>query len=241
MLGVTRSGLAYILGEPFMAGYVISAQLRGYLDKLKGSAFEKNISYMYVDTTGNVTVGVGHNLTSHGDVQSLSFVVKRLTRKAVLGGDQGIPIGTPQATNRPATVAEKKNDYDFLKKHTGLGKYAPEQLSPYTTLELGSTEINRLFESDLQDAIALARNTFTAAAFDAYPVSCQAALIDIAYNCGSFATFTTLVQAVKGVGAYAGKSWSERWKAAASHAKRGKVNAERNSQIEQWLTAGAAK
>ena len=92
---------------------------------------------MYVDTTGNVTVGVGHNLTAHGDCQSLPFVVKRLERKAVLGGDRGTPIGPPLTIGRPATVTEKRNDYDFLTSHTGLGKYAPEQLAAYTTLELG--------------------------------------------------------------------------------------------------------
>jgi GH24 family phage-related lysozyme (muramidase) len=221
-----------------MGTFFISVQLRSYLDKLKGSTFEKNIPYMYVDTTGNVTIGVGHNLTSHGDYQSLPFVVKRLVRKAVLGGDQGIAIGTPQTIGRWATGAEKKNDYDFLKKHTGLGHYAPEHLAAYTTLELNQTEINQLFDRDLQDAISLARHTF-GVAFDSYPVSCQAALIDIAFNCGGFSTFFTLVQAVKGEGVYAGKSWTERWKAAATHSKRGQVSRARNEQVAQWLAAGA--
>ncbi|HZT80393.1 MAG TPA: hypothetical protein VFA26_09230, partial [Gemmataceae bacterium] len=226
--------------EVTMGAFIISSQLRSYLDKLKGSAFEKNIPYMYVDTTGNVTVGVGHNLTSHDDCQELAFVVKRLTRKAVLGGDQGTPISSPQRIGKKAFPTEKQNDYDFLESHTGLGKFAPEQLAAYTTLEMESDEINRLFNEDLQDAIDIARTTFTAAAFDDYPVSCQAALIDIAFNCGTFASFHTLVKAIKGQSPYAGKPWSVRWKAAALHSKRGKVNIQRNAQIAQWLMLGAS-
>jgi GH24 family phage-related lysozyme (muramidase) len=224
-----------------MAGFLIDAQLRGYLNQLKGPQFEKNIPHMYVDTTGNVTVGVGHNITSHGDYQSLAFVVKRTGRKAVLGGDKGLPIGMPQTIGRIATTAEKKNDYDFLRKHTGLGNYAPEHLAAYTTLEMNQPEIDRLFEKDLQDAIAVARNTFGGITFDNYPVSCQAALIDIAFNCGSFSTFHTLLHAVRGTGIYTGKPWSERWKtAAATYSNRGQVNAARNSTIQRWLNAGAA-
>src|ERR1700682_1755765 len=102
-----------------MANFQISAQLYSYLNQLKGPQFEKNIPYMYVDTTGNVTVGVGHNITSHGDYQSLEFVVKRTERKAVLGGDKGLPVSMPRTIGRIATTAEKKNDYDFLSKHSG--------------------------------------------------------------------------------------------------------------------------
>jgi GH24 family phage-related lysozyme (muramidase) len=222
-----------------MANFPISAPLRCYLNQLKGPQFEKNIPYMYVDTTGNVTVGVGHNITSHSDYQSLVFVVKRTGRKAVLGGDKGLPVSMPQTIGRIATTAEKKNDYDFLRKHSGLGKYAAEQVAAYTTLEMNQQEIDRVFEKDLQDAIAVARNTFGKIMFDNYPASCQAALIDIAFNCGSFSTFHTLLKAVQGIGIYATKPWSERWKAAATYSKRPQVSAGRNSIIDQWLNAGA--
>ena len=219
--------------------FTISPKLRAYLDYLPDPTFEDNIPYMYIDTTGNVTVGVGHNLTSHGDCQLLPFVVQRLTRKAVLGGDQGRPIGDPKKIGRPATKDEKQNDYDFLENHDGLGKYAPEQLALYTTLELNSSDIDQLFEKDLQDAIAVARNTFSRA-FDSYSVPRQAALIDIAFNCGSFGTMLPLVNAVRGEGLYAKKTSSERWKAAALHSNRTAVSAFRNRQIADWLIDGAA-
>lgn len=222
-----------------MSDFVISPRLRVYVDRLKGPTFEKTIPYMYVDTEGKVTVGVGHNLTAHGDCQELKFVVKRLTRKAVKGGDQGIPIGEPKTIDRQAFNPEKQNDYDFLHKHKGLGHFAPHQLAAYTTLEMDLKDIAKLFEEDLQAHIAIARDAF-GAAFDTYPVPCQAALIDIAFNCGSFKSFqTTFVPAVKGEGAYANKTWKERMQIAAKHSRRGKVNASRNAEIAKWLLESA--
>jgi len=218
---------------------VINIQLRGFLNELKGPNFEKNIPYMYVDTTGNVTVGIGHNLTSHGDYQTLDFMVKRLTRKAVIGGDMGIPITIPMTIGRAATEAEKKNDYEFLMKHTGLGKFAAEQLADYTTLELKSESIDQIFEKDLQDAISIVQAAF--GFVDKYPISCQAALIDIAFNCGGFTKFPTLTKAVNGLGIYAGEPWSERWKAAASHSNRFQVDQARNKRIAQWFMHGATE
>ena len=219
--------------------YTISTELRGYLDLLKGPQFEQTIPYMYVDTVGKITVGVGHNITAHGDLGSLKFDVKRLTRKAVKGGDTGIPIGQPKNIGRSATAAEKKADYDFLFKHKGLGSYGPTQLAAYTTLEMKAGDITALFEKDLQEHIAIVLGVF-GTAFAVYPVTCKAALIDIAFNCGSFATFPTLVSVVKGQGAYAGKSAPERWKAAVTYSTRGKVSAARNKQIADWFKAGAA-
>ena len=186
-----------------------------------------------------MTAGVGHNLTLYGDYQLLAFTVKRKERKAVIGGDKGLPIEKPETIGRAATAAEKKNDYDFLKKHSGLGSYAAEQLTDYTTVEMKPEDVDRLFETDLQDAITIARKTFGEAVFDKYPMTCQAALIDNAFNCGSFSTFHTFCQAIKGTETFACKSWNERWKAAATHSKKGAVNAARDAKIAQWLNAGA--
>jgi hypothetical protein len=40
----------------------ISSDLKALLQTLKGTDFENNIPYMYLDSEGNVTVGVGHKL-----------------------------------------------------------------------------------------------------------------------------------------------------------------------------------
>jgi GH24 family phage-related lysozyme (muramidase) len=192
---------------------------------------------MYVDTVGKVTVGIGHNLTAHADLLSLNFVVKRLTRKKVKGGATGTPVGDPKKIGRGATADEKKNDYNFLRENTGLGKYGPHQLAEYTTLEMSGDDILKLFEKDLQEAISIARSTFKE--FDKFPVPAQAALIDISFNTGSFRTFHRFSKAIKGEGEYAGKSWADRWKTAADHSRRGAVNAARNTEIANWLKEAA--
>lgn len=222
-----------------MAKFEISEALRKYVDQLKGSSFEKNIAYMYVDTVAKVTVGVGHNLTAHGDWKKLPFVVKRLKRKPVKGGDTGVSIKDESRLEKPATADEKNNDYLFLRMHAKLGVYAAEQLAAYTTLEMKSEDIDDLFEADLQHAIKICRSTF-GVDFDTYPVSCQGALIDIAFNCGTFASFHTIRAALKGEKEYAKKSWKERWTIAAQNSKRGAVNETRNKKIAEWFNTGAA-
>ncbi|HEX3445986.1 MAG TPA: hypothetical protein VHS80_14810 [Chthoniobacterales bacterium] len=217
---------------------IIGHKLRSLLNVLKGPMFEKNIPYMYVDTEGKVTVGVGHNLSAHRDVLQLPFIVARFERHPVIGGDRGIPVNHNKGPGRPATTAEKQNDFDFLTKHKGLGHYAPEQLAKYTTLELRQHDIDRLFEIDLIVAVRTARQEF-GASFDKFSVTRQAALVDIAFNAGGFRTFQhSFVPAIKGQGLYAHKPEVERWNEAARHSRRGKVQGLRNAQVAEWLNNG---
>jgi GH24 family phage-related lysozyme (muramidase) len=217
--------------------FIITPALKQLLDNLKGPQFEKNIPYMYVDTVGDVTVGVGHDLDSNGDALRLPFIVKRFERHHVIGGDVGVPISN-KMVDRPAAPAEIQNDYDFLSKHSGLGKFAPDQLQKYTTVELAGPAIDQLFIKDLDISIAVCRREF-GDAFDKFPTPCQAALIDIAFNCGSFQSFTHLVGAVKGTGAYVKKTPSERWKIASESCRRGQVSQLRNATVAKWLMDGA--
>lgn len=219
--------------------FTISIELGKLLETLKKPTSENFIPYMYIDTSAKVTVGVGHNLDAHKDKLTLPFKVARFTRHPVKGGDTGIPIAKDKRTvGRAATVDEINNDYNFLKKHKGLGKYFPENLEKYTTLELQKSTINQIFKKDLNIAVAVVRREF-GSAFDKYPVTCQAALIDIAFNVGNFSSFRpTMVPAIKGTGAYANMSMSDRWKIASKNCRRGKVSAERNRQTTQWFLDG---
>jgi hypothetical protein len=69
---------------------------------------EKNIPFMYVDTTRNVTVGVGHNLTFHNDVATLPFVIKRFDKHAVIGGDKGVSIAADRRRLDLVATEEEK-------------------------------------------------------------------------------------------------------------------------------------
>lgn len=195
---------------------------------------------MYVDTTGNVTVGVGHNLTAHrNDLNALTFTVKRLQRKKVVGGDMGIAVASPERLECPATYQEVLNDYNFLIAHTGLGTYSARKLMEYTTVELSSTQIDRLFERDCKETRDRCRKEFKAE-FDTYPLTCQAALIDIAFNCGSFRSFQRhFVPAIKGTGPYANKAMSERWALASQYLRRSVGNLSRDACVKEWLMQGS--
>jgi hypothetical protein len=222
---------------------LIKPELLAELEKLKGPFFEKNIPFMYVDTTKNVTVGVGHNLTFHKDVKKLEFVIKRYERHAVLGGDMGTSIVLGRRSiGREATEEEKQNDFDFLSRHPRLGEHAPDNghMARYTTLELPQTAINTLFESDLISALKIARQKF-GATFDTYAIGCQAALVDIAFNSGSFIHFSELVSVIHGYGKYKEMSLAERWREAAKekNCSRPAIPAQRVQQRTAWLSSGA--
>jgi hypothetical protein len=47
--------------------------LNHYLFKLKSASFEKKIPYMYLDSQGYLTVGIGHNIDARGDLLELPF------------------------------------------------------------------------------------------------------------------------------------------------------------------------
>jgi len=95
-----------------------------------------------------------------------------------------------------------------------------------------------LFKKDLERAIRHARKVL-GVAFDKYPVTCQAAIIDLVFNLGSLGGFPNFKHAIKGTGKFKGKSMSERWKAAAKESYRPDVKQPRNSEIKQWLLDGA--
>lgn len=218
---------------------IISPKLLKLLEVLKKPSSENNIPYMYVDTVGKVTVGVGHNLDAHKDMLSLAFIVKRLTRYPVKGGDSGVAILSNKVLDRVATKDEIQNDYDFIKKHKGLGKYNPENLRKYTTLELSVETVNTVFKKDLNIAVAIAKREF-GVAFNTYPVTCQAALVDIAFNVGNFSSFRgTFIPAIKGTGKYASLSMEERWEIASKNCRRGQISGERNRHVARWLMEGA--
>ena len=218
-------------------GYLDPA-LKPFLETLKKTEFEDNIPYMYVDTVGKITVGVGHNLSFHKDQKTLQFVIRRFERHRVIGGDVGVPIRHERVGK--ATSEEIQNDFDFLTLHPGLGNYHASQLQKYTTVELGQSDIDRLFWIDVDRAIKTTRSTFSK--LDSYPVSCQAALIDIAFNAGSFNSFRPhFVPAVLGTGHFAKKTVSQRWDSVILHSRRGQCSHLRNHTIAQWLRDGQPK
>src|ERR1700730_3819561 len=256
--------------EHVMAPFNISPSLSKLLDTLKGTDFENNISFMYVDSTGNVTVGVGHNLTADPNYQMLPFKINteweketkkqpRRKRQHVKGGDIGISLVANRPPGIAATQSEIKNDFDFLTKHSGKGetkepalkKYSPDQssqnnplLKRYTTVELDDKDIDKLFAADCNSFIGELRGIrLFGNAFDAYPVEGQAALIDMIFNLGS--TVFRRVFSVTLIAAIKGEGSYAKMKVRerwniAAAHSGRKVPAKRNQQVSNWLKSAAS-
>ncbi len=122
--------------------------------------FEGNISYMYVDTKGFVTVGVGNMLPNARAAQALAFV-NRATRNA--------------ATDREIAT-------DFQKVAAQPKARPARWYRQFTTLDLPDVEINRLFQQRIEEFRGQLRRAYSK--YDTYPDGAQLAMLDMAFNLG---------------------------------------------------------
>jgi GH24 family phage-related lysozyme (muramidase) len=167
-----------------------------YLPKLK--EFEGSVSYMYLDTGGNVTVGVGEMLPNAAVAQKFAFV-RRADATA-----------KPPVLPGPATADEIKADFDNVKKQTP-GKLA-SYYKQFTKLDLPQSVIDSTLNAEVtQFTVGL---TARFPEFPLYPAEACAGLFDMAYNLGISkltSLFPTFCKAVK----------DKDWATAAKECKRG--------------------
>jgi GH24 family phage-related lysozyme (muramidase) len=154
-----------------------------YLPKLK--EFEGVFSYMYEDTTGNVTVGVGNMLPNAAAAQKLAFVRRP------------DPTAKPPVLAGPATADEIKADFDNVNKQPA-GKLAT-YYKQFTKLDLPDNAIDALLTARVSSFTTTLLATFTD--FNMYPDEVCAAVFDMAFNLGigkltsQFPSFCTAVKA----------------------------------------------
>ena len=129
--------------------------------KLFIAPFEGNISHMYVDTEGYVTVGIGNMLPSSDAAAALAF--------------------TSRATKNPATKVEIKADFDSVAAQE-KGK-AAKYYRQFTKLDFPDVEVNRLFQIRVADFQKQLRQAYSD--YDAYPDPAQLAMLDLAFNLGT--------------------------------------------------------
>jgi GH24 family phage-related lysozyme (muramidase) len=122
---------------------------------------EGNIEHLYLDSNGNVTVGVGRMLRNADAAAKLAFV-----RNA-----DGAAASEKEIRDEFAVVAGKEKDKlaSFYKQ--------------FTTLHLTKDTIEALLTADLQTAISGLQRDFKD--YDTYPTGVQEALIDRAFNLGN--------------------------------------------------------
>jgi GH24 family phage-related lysozyme (muramidase) len=179
-----------------------------YLPQLK--IFEGVSSWMYVDTTGNVTVGVGNLLANATAAQLLAFVLR----------------SNPDAG--PATADDIQQDFDNVRQQT------PGRLvsfyEQFTRLNLPDSVIDSLLNSRVVEFTTGIRAVFPD--YDSYPAEACAAIFDMAFNLGLgelTSGFPHFCRAVK----------TRDWATAASQCKRNGIGDSRNNWTEAQLQAAA--
>lgn len=155
---------------------LLSSTIRRYLE----GQGEHNFPYMYLDTTSNVTVGIGHLIPSRAKALELPFVYRK---------DQPAPAGSgspAKAKGSPASQEEIGRDWDEVEKYQQPADpkeaYVARFYGGKTRLELLESEIDSLFDSDVS-----AKETDLAKVFPSYrlfPDDAQLALLDLAFNRG---------------------------------------------------------
>lgn len=124
-------------------------------------ASEGNKSFMYLDSKGYVTVGIGNMLPSAAVARELRFIT--------------------QATGYKATTEEIDADYASVAAQK-KGKSANFYRS-FTKLDLPDVEVNDLFRSRVAEFQTQLRRVFPK--YDSYPSPAQLALLDMVFNMGT--------------------------------------------------------
>ncbi|MEQ9331662.1 hypothetical protein [Thalassobaculum sp.] len=127
---------------------------------------EGNIPWMYLDTRGNVTVGIGHLLASAADAAELPFVDRKsgvVVAETQIRADFNVVQDAQRWVGKPARAFRKMTKLDL----------------PYdATVELFSKDFDRILRRT--------RAVFRAVggSFDGYREPAQLAVLDMAFNLG---------------------------------------------------------
>lgn len=130
------------------------ATLRSKMEKYEGRT-----NYMYLDSKGLVTVGVGHLIKDIASAQTMSF---------------------KKSDNKPASKDEIKADYEAVKKQPSnrLASFYKK----HTKLHLADADINTLTNKHIDNFEGELKKIFPD--FSTYPSEVQLALFDIIFNVG---------------------------------------------------------
>jgi GH24 family phage-related lysozyme (muramidase) len=185
---------------------------KDYMSKLKD--FEGETDYMYLDSTGHVTIGMGILLANAGAAKSAGITFKN------------------RKTGKAATAAEIEKDFDSVKAAPkGMKESKYEQ---YTEL-VATGGLDARLKKEISQAKSDAKSYF--ADFDKLPDGPQWALVDMAFNLGgaglkNYAKMkAALEKAVK-------SKAKEDWEAAAKESRRNGIQSSRNGAIYEWIAGG---
>lgn len=138
---------------------MITAQERRQIVR-KLIEFEAPLNFMYLDTKGLVTVGIGHQIFSAEDAQQIPFLDK---------------------AGKPVPKVEIRRQYEFL-KNSFLPNYKAISYQKLTNIHISEDTMANLMDANLQDIDRQLKLLFHG--FDNYPSNIRLVLFDMAYNGG---------------------------------------------------------
>lgn len=182
----------------------LKAKLRS---KLK--LYENKIEYMYLDTRGFVTVGVGHMMATAEDAKKIAFV------KAASGS--------------PATKKEIEDEYALIKSKPFGMSYPARKFKPFTKLKLTDATINEITNKHIASFESELKQIYGATEFNTHPENVKLALFDMIFNLGmpklksGYPKFNKYIKA-------------KDYKNAATESNRKGIAAERNLYVKDLLS-----
>jgi GH24 family phage-related lysozyme (muramidase) len=172
-------------------------------------------SYIYLDTAGFMTVGVGH------------MIGKPAAPSADAWKFEWRDTTTDKLQNEPKEIGK---EFERLSRLNYGPAITAHSFAKAATLKLDETQIKRLLEADINDFLAQLRRKFPT--FDSFPETAQLALLDMAFNLGTtkfLGTYPTLINAVL--------QEKPNWEVAAAQCHRRGPSEERNEHVRDWFLA----
>lgn len=193
---------------------------KSVVDNIKKN--EGSTPHMYLDTKGNVTVGVGKMIPDADAAKSLQFRID------------------DQENGRYATSSEIENAFDKVKsdlsgQNEGANYFNPSKNDKFDKLYIDIDAQDNLFHEDLDRSKQELEKKFSE--FDAFPKSAKAALLDMQFNMGDTKFQTeTYNDATKTFKPAWPKLFDavdrQDWKAAGDESHRKDVSEDRNAEIK---------
>lgn len=177
------------------------------LDQLKRQDMENEVPYLYLDTVGKVTVGIGTMLPDAAAAEVLPFEKCDKEGRCVPATKEEIDSAFDTISKLP-----KGKRWTYYEKHTDIR--LPESAMERLTMDH--------LDKDEANLVALFPE------YDTYPPRVRAALLDLIYNLGASGLrnkFPKFVAAIK----------AKDWKTAAAESHRPQVNDFRNSYVSDFL------
>lgn len=176
---------------------------------------EGHIAWMYLDTRCNVTVGIGHLLSTSSDAEALAFIERD--------------------TDRPATGESIGAAFDTVRDAHGLAPRGASGFEPITTIRLPRAAVIAVFETDFDRIVRRIRSLFAqvGGGLDSFPQPAQLAVVDMAFNLGPIGLYTKFPRfRESGLGA-------RDFAVAADECHRKDVSASRNAETRSLLLKAA--